>query len=566
MGPRSHVCNFYGVHPKPSLIFWNFKVESTCRAACGGHGVSRNRIYITMSRYFNIAGPCIDGKHYLIDASKRLGAEIHKLINRELYFVIHAARQTGKTTLLLDMMHRINEEGKCHVSYCSLENMYNIAEAKDGIPAIISRIKQSFEEQNMPEGFARDTDTGDFSNALNSAIVKYCRTFDKPLAIFFDEADCLSDSTLISFLRQLRSGYISRSIAPFASSIALVGMRNLRDYKAKIRNDRETLGTASPFNIISESINLRNFTKEEVFELYGQHTAETGQIFEQGAMELAFEQTDGQPWLVNAIARECVEKILDDDHSKTITANMISQAIDAIILRRDVHIDSLLDKLREERVKKIIEPMLLGAQGKINRDEDDFAYTKDLGLIRTDRNKIEPANPVYAEVIVRTLSWNTQAEITEKDSPYKMPRYFSNGKIDMDYLLRDFQVFWRENGAMWKERYEYREAAPHLVLMAFLQRVINGGGNIIREMAAESGRLDLCVVYEGGKYPVEIKILHDSKTEAEGLEQTARYMNSLGCENGWLVLFDRDTEKPWEEKLYMRVEECKEKRITVVGA
>ncbi|MDR0517021.1 MAG: AAA-like domain-containing protein [Fibromonadaceae bacterium] len=518
-----------------------------------------------MSRYFNIAGPCLAGKHYSIEASKRLGAEVRNLIDKEQYFVIHAARQTGKTTLLLDMTHRINEEGKHYALYCSLENIQPLTDVKEGIPAIINRIKQSLEEHNMPEGFASDVDIEDFSGALGSAIVKYCRRLDKPLVIFFDEADCLSDTTMLSFLRQLRSGYISRSIAPFASSIALVGMRNLRDYKVRIRSNQETLGTASPFNIISESMNLRNFTKEEVFELYGQHTEETGQVFEQDAMELAFEQTDGQPWLVNAIARECVEKILKVDCSKNITADMISQAINNIILRRDVHIDSLLDKLKEERVRKIIEPMLLGTQGEIKRDTDDFAYAKDLGLIRTDRNKIEPANPVYAEVIVRTLSWNTQAEITERDLPYKMPRYFSGGKIDMDYLLRDFQAFWRENGAIWKERYEYKEAAPHLVLMAFLQRVINGGGKIIREMAAESGRLDLCVVYEGGKYPIELKILYGPKTEAEGLEQTARYMDSLGCANGWLVIFDRDMEKPWEEKLYMRLEEREGKRITVVG-
>jgi len=101
--------------------------------------------------------------------------------------------------------------------------------------------------------------------------------------------------------------------------------------------------------------------------------------------------------------------------------------------------------------------------------------------------------------------------------------------------------------------------------MAFLQRVINGGGYIAREMAAESGRLDLCVVYEGGKYPIELKILYHSRTEAEGLEQTARYMDSLGCSRGWLVIFDRDMKKPWEDKLYMRPEVHQGKHITVVG-
>jgi hypothetical protein len=522
-----------------------------------------------MPRFFNIAGPCIASEHYTINASARLGLEVRELIDKKQYFVIHAARQTGKTTLLFDMMRKINEEGKNYALYCSIENIYGIIEASEGIPAIVKTIHAALNDYSLPNAsqFAQNADYGDYANVLKNSLTAYCRSLDKPLVMLFDEADCLSDSTLIAFLRQLRSGYVNRTGGiPFVSSIALVGMRNLRDYKARIRENQATLGTASPFNIISKAMNLRNFTKEEVFELYGQHTAETGQIFEPDAQELVFEQTNGQPWLVNAIARECIEKILKEDYSKNITADMVSQAINAIILRRDVHIDSLLDKLKEERVKKIIEPIILGDRGKINRDSDDFAYTRDLGLIRTDRSKTEPANQIYAEVIVRTLSWNMQTEITESNSPYKMPRYFKDGKIDMDYLLKDFQVFWRENGAMWKERYDYKEAAPHLVLMAFLQRIVNGGGRIIREMAAESGRLDLCAIYEGGKYPIEVKILRHSKTEAEGLEQTEEYMNSLGCSNGWLIIFDRDMEKPWEEKLYMRSEMYKGRHITVVGA
>jgi hypothetical protein len=135
----------------------------------------------------------------------------------------------------------------------------------------------------------------------------------------------------------------------------------------------------------------------------------------------------------------------------------------------------------------------------------------------------------------------------------------------MDYLLRDFQAFWRENGEIWRKRYEYEEAAPHLVLMAFLQRIINGGGQLIREIAAGTRRLDLCVVYENRKYPIELKILRGQKTEPEGLEQTANYMNSLGCSEGWLLIFDRDTEKSWDEKIFMRKVECEGKNITVVG-
>jgi len=146
-----------------------------------------------------------------------------------------------------------------------------------------------------------------------------------------------------------------------------------------------------------------------------------------------------------------------------------------------------------------------------------------------------------------------------------MPRYLRDGKIDMTLLMQDFQVFWRDNGAIWQERYDYKEAAPHLILMAFLQRIINGGGSITREMAAERKRLDLCVEYLGHKYPIELKLNERPETLNKGLEQLARYMDTLGCTEGWLVLFDRRPDVDWSEKLYLKTETAGDKHITVVG-
>jgi hypothetical protein len=155
------------------------------------------------------------------------------------------------------------------------------------------------------------------------------------------------------------------------------------------------------------------------------------------------------------------------------------------------------------------------------------------------KEKTEPANPIYAEVIVRTLNHDMQSELQERNTPYQMPRYLKDGQIDMDFLMYDFQQFWRENSAIWEERFEYKEAAPHLVMMGFLQRVVNGGGQIVREMALGRGRLDICLIYEGERYPIELKLWDGEKTLAKGIEQTARYIDVCGCSEGWLALFDR---------------------------
>jgi AAA+ ATPase superfamily predicted ATPase len=520
---------------------------------------------MTMARYFNVAGPCVPEKHYMLDAINRLDMVL-PLIEQEQYFVIHAARQSGKTTFLLEMKKKLNQSGKYYALYCSLENVQGADDAEKGISGILGCLKRAVNNSTFPnkEQFALHTDTSDCMSAVVNALSDFCSLLDKPLVLFFDEADCLSGMTMLSFLRQLRNGYVTRSESPFVHSLALVGMLSINEYKLQYRSEKETLGTVSPFNISTESLTLKNFTKEEIAELYEQHTADTGQQFEPEALELAWQQTQGQPWLVNAIARESVTKILESDDSQPVTSSIIEQAVQNIIFRRDTHIESLLARLREERLRKILQPIVLGESGKIDYSSDDFLFTRDLGLVRKNGDQLEFANPIYAEVIVRRLNMRIQEDIAN-DNRYQPPHYINNGRIDMELLLRDFQGFWRENGAIWEEKYEYKEAAPHLILMAFLQRIINGGGTMTREMAVGKGRLDLYVLYEKIGYPIELKIRRNENTYTQGIEQIARYMESLGCQEGWLVVFDRRKNISWQKKLFVRKEPFDNKTITIIG-
>jgi len=521
---------------------------------------------------FNVAGPCVPGNHYMLDPLRGIGDELMDLVRQKHYFVIHAARQSGKTTLLFELVDRINAEGDYYALYCTLEMAYGLIEPEKGISTILKSLASTLRDNGMPGDFAANVDYGDATNGLKDSLTAYCKTLDKPLVIFFDEADCLSDGTLISFLRQLRAGYVSRRGAiPFVHSLALVGMRNLRDYKAQIRPDAATLGSMSPFNIVTEAINLRNFTKDEVIELYAQHTAETGQEFERSAVDYAFEQTQGQPWLVNAVARECVEKITKKDYTESVTQCMAEQAVQNIILARGTHVDSLLDKLKEPRVCNVIAPLITGEDFPGKYRSDDYQFTKDLGLIRDDRGYAEPANPIYAELIVRDINGDIQDAIKDMYKEYQIVRYIKDGKIDINYLMKDFQSFWRENSEIiWEEHSEeglrqYKESSPHMVLQAFLQRVMNGGGRVIREMAIGKKRVDLGLEWHGQRYPIEIKIRQNIRGQAKIIDQLLEYMDKSGSDTGWLVIFDRDKKKSWSKKIYMREEAVGGKRITIVG-
>ena len=508
-----------------------------------------------MGKIFNIAGPCNPARHYMLPAMARL-PEVIRLIEDEAYFVVHAQRQCGKTTALRALAKEINAKGERVAMYCSVEVINAFPRAEDGLPKLCVLIREAAKLVPSLAGIATNAwplnglgKDEIIVSGVNIALSALSVAAGKPLLVFFDEVDCLSDETLLTFLRQLRDGAISKEKGvSFPASIALIGMRNIRDYKSRIRPERETLGSASPFNVITEAMTLRTFTLDEVAELYQQHTAETGQLFEPGCAERAFEYSGGQPYLVNALARWCVDKIHDRRYGEPITLADFHEAKERIIRERGTHLDSLMERMKEPRVRRIVEPVLLGEERSFSRNDDDYRYVLDLGLLVEEPNGLlRPANPMYMETIGRYLTRDDQDDM--KQSVPETPWVRDDG-LDMQGLLLAFQDFWRENAGMNKAPFEYNEAYPHIVLQAFLQRVINGGGEIIREMALGKGALDLGVLFRGGKHAVEVKLKYlYEKNREKAYDQVCRYMDHLGEPEGWLVVFDPDLGGDWDAKL-----------------
>ncbi|MDM8518869.1 AAA-like domain-containing protein [Anaerolineales bacterium HSG6] len=519
-----------------------------------------------MKKFFNTSGPCWPDEHYMLPAQERCQGLL-ELIEQKQYFIIHAARQSGKTTLLFDLAKQLNESGDYYALYCSLESADKIVDPEKGIPAIVRTLRTQIQLDSILSQFpfAENIDYDEFNIILRVSLTYFCKSLDKPLVILFDEIDCLSNGTLISFLRQLRDGYVNRGLIPFVNSVALVGLRNIRDYKARVRDDRETLGSGSPFNIASDIFTLRNFYQEEVSQLYAQHTEQTGQEFPADVVETAYHYTQGQPWLTSAIPRQIVKNLLKYNYSQPITVDHVEQAAKTIIKRRDVHIDSLLERLKEERVERFVEPVITGEIAQYTLLDDDYQYVLDLGLLREFEGRLIPSNPIYGEVMLHHLTNLYYKEMEERRYPPTAPAYLVDGRLDIKRLLTDFQQFWRENSEIWQEKYQYKEAAPHLVMNAFMMRVANAGGRISRELGSGRGRLDLCLHYGEYRYPIELKIRYGDKTYEKGKKQIAGYMDKMGCTEGWLVVFDRRKRSTWSKKIFWRTAEVEGKIIHTVG-
>jgi hypothetical protein len=393
-------------------------------------------------------------------------------------------------------------------------------------------------------------------------LTDWCDTLNKPLVLLLDEVDALYDDVLISTLRQLRDGFQTRP-NHFPQSIALVGLRDIRDFRMRARADNPSIGSGSPFNIKAKSFFLPAFSKEEVRGLLDQHTQDTGQVFSEEVLEKLYAYSGGQPWLTNALANEVVSEILNNDYTHDITLDLIELAKERLIEQRQTHLDSLADKIDDPRVRPIIMSIITGDSPAFDGADDAIRYCRDLGIITTG-NPIQFANPIYREIITRILTIGFSVGINQ-DIAQTSWYLNSDGNLDMDKLLDAFTDFYRWNSESWIDRYKYKEAGHQLFLMAFLQRIINGGGRIEREMATGNGRTDLVIFWKTQVITIEIKMHHDARSEPQGIQQLARYLDRLGQKTGYMVFLEKKSvsELSWEDRIRREVHIVDNKEIIV---
>lgn len=362
-----------------------------------------------MSRYFNTAGRCRPELHYMLPPERRL-PQIRGLIKQQSYFVLRAAPQSGKTTLLRSLADSLRGQGTYAVLVASCEVGQSLQPDLEGsIEAVLQLLRSESEVQLASELQVPGIDPDQpVRNRVLDLLRLWSQLCPLPVVLFLDEVDSLFGEAMVSLLRQLRAGFPSR-FKDFPQSVALVGLRDACDYRL-LAGSQDALGTSSPFNFKSDSLTLRNFTAEEVVELYSQHTADTGQVFEDAALARAFELTQGQPRLVNTLARHCVETLVLDP-SRPVTRETIDAAKELLIQRRDTHLDSLIDRLREPRIRRLIAPILSGDLLPVDLLDDDVAFAVDLGLVRAAPQGLELANPIYAEIVPRALTAILEASL-----------------------------------------------------------------------------------------------------------------------------------------------------------
>lgn len=343
----------------------------------------------------------------------------------------------------------------------------------------------------------------------------------------------------------------------------LVGVRDVREYLIYSDEQKKWVLGGSAFNIKSESGRVPRFNREQVAALFRQHTATTGQKVDPEADDdghncmigCVMDITEGQPWCVNRIGYQATHGA---DKSKSLTADDVLDAMLQVILLRETHLQNLEDNLQDDRVRAVIEPMIAGMESKAS--PKDLEYCEDLGLIKKTKTGYTIANQIYREVIPRVLTNYPELNIRllAIDPPFYLDK---RGRLDMEKLLKRWKEFYSENIEFWTNITLYKEDAYHLLLFAFLQRVINGGGMIDREYALGKKECDILLrkPYDGGTFAtgpvqreaIETKVHRESDSSnidtfiAKGVEQLVHnYCKRLQIGVGYLLVVDQHRKDP----------------------
>jgi len=463
-------------------------------------------------REFNIAGSIIPEEHYFVDLAPTL-KKLMTLVEKRKYFVINRPRQFGKTPVLISFAHFVQRP--------------NITEAE-----FYSEISQFISDELNDDSTVRAAGMSrrDFFDWLR----QICRS--RKLVLLIDEIDAAPENAVIGFLASLREMYLQRNRKPAPLAVALAGVHDIKNLKAKYRDETQAIGSASPFNIAVD-YELPPFSLKNIRQYYRQHTEVTGQEFADEVINRVYEVTNGHPWLVSMLAKLLVEKIAPK-RKQRIRLDHAERAIRELLAARNPNFASLFKNARHPNLFPIVLDLLEGKRRRYSIQNDDIDLGVKYGIFATKDRQLILANPIYAQALYE----NFEKELEEFDVSGLVAAnrvQDTKGHLDFRRMLDKFQAFMKAKGATVGKHRSFREATGQLLLLSYLDLLVNGKGWTFKEPQSGEGRIDVVCCYGRQKEVVELKLWCGPRRYADGLAQLTRYLDREGLDHGYLFVFDR---------------------------
>ena len=508
-------------------------------------------------RRFGTRGPVNPEQHYIVARTEEL-TEFIKRVKEGRYIVIFAPRQTGKTTFFQRAVAALTAED---LTYFPIQLNFEIyvdcsrSEFYDSLTKqICKEIERVFQGRGaeFDEALKRFLDEAQITNHLSmleffEQVQRFLQEGEhwQKVVLIIDEFDGIPTSALRGFLHAFRHTYITQATLQCPHSLGVVGVKSI----AQLNYDR----SVSPFNI-HDDFALSNFTLDQVRELLGQYTDETGQAFVSEVIESIHKQTGGQPFLVNRFAQILTEE-MDVPKTETLTMTHFAEAHSRLLDERNTNIEHLLTNIRKDPRFQTILMRIVSYEDSMpfNPDNDIINELATYGVLTkgTDR-KCEIANPIYLYRIIQAFKPivnGLERDYFPEDTD-GFQYLTSDGYIQMEQLMDNFRDFIIRAGFRILQVPETPQEfiGQHLLFAYLDQFVISINGTMYMEVPTGRGRMDLLILHNQRKYVVETKIWRSERLYTEGKQQLAAYLSTEGITEGYYVVFDhREVPEPRTE-------------------
>jgi hypothetical protein len=497
--------------------------------------------YEKQKRYFEKSGVVDPGASYYVpleNVTNMDNQDIKTMVDLGRYFSIFAPRQSGKTTCLEDFCHKLEKDSTYVAIILSFQRYKNLDKErfyqviqKDFYIQLIDRL----DAVHCPKlGVVRAyLDSHKLSDhiSVSELFEELNRIIEsKKIIIFIDEFDGIPINELENFLATLRELYqkYKKSKDKALYSVGLVGIRNIT---------KLVVGGVSPFNI-ADQVKLPPFTLKNVRDLYAQYTGETNQPFTEEAVKRVFDETAGQPWLVNRLGTILTVDIKPET-TDPITEEDVERAVRNLLKERNTHFDNLLEKAKLHK-ETFVEVVFNGVE--YNPDDQDQSWLEEYGLINERADMAVAANLIYQRRFLKAFFQDSGAVVDVSLKGY----FGSDGLLYMEAILSDFEEYIIQIGvsAFYHSEKPYEKTGQFLLTAWLYQFVEAGKGELRYDVPTGLGRMDILLVYQDHKYIIETKINRSFGDQAlsKAIDQLCRkYLLTEKADEGYVVVFDLKT-------------------------
>ena len=360
----------------------------------------------------------------------------------------------------------------------------------------------------------------------------------KEWVIVVDEVEGLKNPKVLNgFLHLTRSIYHEKQ-AIGLRSVILTGVSNITG----IIQD-----TASPFNI-ADQIQVPYFTREEVYDLLSQHERETGQLFEHPVKEGIYEQTLGQPGLVNALARDLVEKKCPNGEGVGMDAFYLT--VDHFTrVYIDKNISNIVSKAKQHT--EIMKEILFGKEVPFNNYDETIKFLYVNGVIDDCDGACCIPIPLYKKALYTCFKPLFNGEKEHFKSPIETYKKYvdERGLLDVTKLLWRYIAYVKNRGNIIFSQGKASEGVYHYNIDAFFSTYAEfADAKCFVETPVGGGRVDLLLLQAGKTDIIEIK-RYDADQYEKSQGQLKAYLERSGLSEGHLVMFSEYHEAEGYEKV-----------------